>query len=107
MKFDNSPLATIAKGENTYNLLVKNKTGISIFPNPAHSAIIINFIAGDANTTLQVINAKGQPVIQKRIDSFSGKNNNVHLDISALSAGSYILLLKVKNGTYTSQFIKE
>lgn len=107
MKFDNSPLAIIDKGENTDNISVKNKTGISIFPNPAHSAIIINFIAGDANTTLQVINAKGQPVIQQRIASFAGKNNNVHLDISTLSAGSYILLLKGKNKTYTGQFIKE
>ncbi len=84
---------------------VNNNNSI-IYPNPAHWSITVNFTANDAGTILQVLNATGQSILQKQITSFSGKNT-AQLDISKLSAGTYMLLIKTKSGVQTRQFIKQ
>jgi uncharacterized delta-60 repeat protein len=89
--------------ESTFD---KEINDLTIVPNPAHSSITVNFIADNVNTILQVINATGQSVIQKKIASFTGKST-AQLDVSKLTAGIYMLLIKTKSGIKTKEFVKE
>jgi hypothetical protein len=94
---NNEPSATdkIDKGFN-----------VSVYPNPAHSSITVNFIADNTNTILQIINASGQRLMQKQITTFSG-NNTAQVDVSKLAAGIYMLLVKTKSGVEMKRFVKE
>ena len=106
MKLDSASLLTKIDQQSDDDVLAKNNTGFAVFPNPAHSGVNINFTATGASTTLQIINEKGQPVIQKQIASSKG-SNNIYIDISSLPAGIYIVSLKANNTVSSKQFVKE
>lgn len=107
--FDASP----AKGTNFYRLKsvdidnkfdysatrrvnFDNKYTFSIYPNPATDILQLSVDnAGGLNATVQIVNAQGQIMIGKQINS---NNQPAQVNISSLSAGFYILKIITPDG---------
>ncbi len=76
---------------------------IEVFPNPASSSITINHSAADANAYLQVFSQNGTRVMTHRVP----QNHFITtLDISKLSAGTYIMVYIKKRKKKETRFIK-
>lgn len=88
--------------ENRY----ENKTSISLYPNPAKDVISFQLPHSfRENIELKIYNLKGKPI--KKNDLIISKSNELSLNISGLSHGSYILIIK-QNGRIicSEKFIK-
>ena len=92
-------ISTVTVSDNTgIENAVKKK--FRIYPNPAHSQLIIdNGQSAMNNTIAEIYNMAGTIVSSKQV------NNNT-VDISALPSGTYILKLKNDNFQYVETFIK-
>ncbi|WP_310559821.1 SBBP repeat-containing protein [Flavobacterium sp.] len=82
------------------NNLLKN---IKLFPNPTSSKINLNFDNNLEKAILKIISILGQTVLEKQ--NISG--NNLSLDVSSLSNGTYVVQLQEGSSISTSKFIKE
>jgi len=90
----------------TAAFLDKTETGVILYPNPAHTAMTVSFNAENSYTSLQVLSATGQSMMQKQVATYAGKNTS-QIDVSKLASGIYMLLIKTKSGIQTKQFVKE
>lgn len=71
------------------------------YPNPAESIInITNKLANGENGILEIFDASGKKVMEKNV---TGGNNEINLDVTALSNGVYIYKLQGQ----TNRFIKK
>ena len=82
-------------------------SSINVLPNPVHQEAIIEINSTElqANTTVSILDLLGREILTvysgmllKGINNFPLLNNN-------LASGSYILLVKNKNGQKAEQFI--
>ncbi len=73
---------------------------ISMFPNPADE--IVNFKASQSIENVTIYNMLGQEIL--RLDDNA---NNVQMDVSSLSSGTYLTKVKTDSGAQTLQLIKE
>ena len=90
--------------ENTINKTAEN--GLTISPNPASSFIQVDIAFTNATAMLQVMNSAGQLVMEKSLIKEKG-NYHQQLNISALPAGSYYVIIKSGNTRVSRQFVKE
>ena len=74
-----------------------------VYPNPANNEINLSFENNLEQANLKIISILGQIVLEKQ--NVSG--NNLSLDVSGLSMGTYSVQVKDKNFTSTSKFIKQ
>lgn len=82
---------------------VKSLNAVTIFPNPASSNMTVNVVANNATKgSIVVINSMGQVVRQENGISFQAGSNNTNIDISALSAGIYKVIINTTEGSFTS-----
>lgn len=75
----------------------------SVFPNPASKMINVSYQIKNKSAMLQIFNIDGKAVAQTVITGGS----NSKIDISNLSAGTYILQLKDGEITRSAKFIKQ
>ncbi len=81
------------------------ESAISLFPNPAGESIIIrSTIENAGETQISIVDIMGRSVMVKTVNNLE---KETMLDISALSAGSYILNIKSDQGISSELFIKE
>ncbi|MBK7690603.1 MAG: T9SS type A sorting domain-containing protein [Bacteroidetes bacterium] len=70
---------------------------VEIWPNPVRDHLFINTV--DENQTVSIYNLFGMLIKKEK-----GKKN---FDVSELSKGSYILIIKSDNGNRHCKFVKE
>ena len=78
------------------------KVEISIFPNPAKSALTIQFSEYNNSESIQILNVQGQLVKQVKLE-LNHNNISNSIDVSDLASGLYIL----KAGNISTRFVKE
>jgi Secretion system C-terminal sorting domain/Beta-propeller repeat len=76
---------------------------INLFPNPTTNNLNLTFEENLVKASLKITSILGQTVLEKQ--NISG--NNVSLDVSGLSMGTYIIQVKNANSINTSKFIKQ
>ena len=79
---------------------ISTKMGHVVFPVPAKDILIVNFSEGALNSKVTIFDLNGRLVKEAIIND----TTSIHIDISGLSAGNYIL--KITNASnITSQKI--
>jgi hypothetical protein len=83
----------------------ENFTHLDIFPNPASSALNVNFSI-DKNQTVEMrlVNVTGEAVFTNVLSNVSGNISN-SIDVSGLAKGIYILNLNSTEGTVNKKVI--
>jgi hypothetical protein len=84
-----------------------NKTALIIAPNPVkenESVLVESKLA--ATTTYKIINTNGQIVQSAKIILQKGINK-IAVNVSSLSAGTYLFVTEIKNERVTGKFVKE
>ncbi len=82
---------------------IDNESGVKIYPNPSQSEITIETTSNEVIKLISVNDLLGRELIQQK-----PINSNTTIDISALSAGVYLLQVQSKHGEVKiSKFIKE
>lgn len=74
--------------------------GLVIYPNPTTS--IINIEATNPVDSVEVFNMLGQSLVQNK-----GRDSNINLDVSNLSAGTYLLKIISENKVTLKRFVKK
>ncbi|MBR3413872.1 MAG: C10 family peptidase [Bacteroidales bacterium] len=83
----------------------EDSIGIRIHPNPARGKVAVTLAAGaPQGTVLKVLDMAGHEVLSQPVASGA---ENVTLDLSALSAGSYFVTLATPQGSSTQKLILE
>lgn len=77
-------------------------TGISVFPVPAKDKLTVE-VAADGAKSINVYDAEGRLCYTKQ----GICDTRFNIDVSLLSAGTYIMHISTVNGTYIKKFIKE
>ena len=77
-----------------------NTSSLSYYPNPVVNELSVNYQS--AITGIEVYNFLGQKVVSKTFNQTS-----VKLDMSGLSAGSYIMKVQTQDGTATVKVLKK
>ena len=95
------------KAISTQNLLATAttlKTNITLFPNPAHSSLIVHLGEAFNNPVIKITNSYGQLVLTKKVS-----NTQQNVDISKLNAGIYLISVFDKNDRkiFADKFMKE
>ena len=86
--------STLAVGEFTTN-------GFSIYPIPAKDILNIKIVDGISMKSAQIYDLTGRMVLESNL-------TNDSINVSSLTTGNYILLMKDDNGkAYSQKFIKE
>lgn len=81
---------------------------MTLGPNPTHGNLNVAVTAaGNANEQIIVTDVLGRTVMQENVNVIEGMNN-FNLDVSSLTSGTYILILRDGNNQMTSmRFIRE
>jgi alpha-tubulin suppressor-like RCC1 family protein len=80
-----------------------SKSEFRIYPNPSSSLINVSFENNLEKANLKIISILGQTVLEKQ--NISG--NNLSLDVSGLSNGTYVVQVKDGSSIGTSKFTKQ
>lgn len=94
------------KDKDLTNIFTADKTSLNIYPNPAKSSIsvIYNSVTNE-NIQIQILNTNGSIVYNKASNTQVGKNN-LDINISNLSSGTYFIKIISKSSFKTSKFYK-
>ena len=78
---------------------VESDAGISIYPNPATSALAIKVSSNDKIVSSMIYNTAGQKVAEF--------GSSALLSIGTLSTGLYLIEVKTNNASYRATFVKQ
>jgi hypothetical protein len=78
---------------------------LNIYPNPATSAIHVDFASTSGDFFLQLRDISGRKLLGRNVSSGSG--NKFCLDLNELNPGVYYLELQSEQGKYFSRLVKE
>jgi hypothetical protein len=82
---------------------VKSLNAVTLFPNPATDNLNVNVEANKVTTgSISIINSLGQVVNQLNNLKFNEGSNNNKINVAALSAGTYKVIINTKEGSFTS-----
>jgi len=84
---------------------VAETTSVTMYPNPVHGEAMVSFEANGNNVNCQVFDMTGRMVMNQNLGRFGQGNQEVRVDMSNLSAGSYILRLTQGNSTSCAKFL--
>ena len=88
-------------GEGVPDMPMANETSVSIFPNPVQGQATVKFnVNGNDLVSYQVYDLMGRMVKNVNLGSYSEGEHEVNVDMSDLSAGSYIM--RVNQGSNNS-----
>lgn len=86
------------------NLVVE--TTVTMYPNPVQSEAVVSFNSnGNGNVSLQVFDITGRMVMSQNLGSFTEGNQEVRVNMSNLSSGSYILRLNQGSNSACAKFL--
>lgn len=86
---------------------IGNSGHISVYPNPVTDELNISFSASaDMNALVSINSMMGQSLMNNSFQLKEG-NNTLHLQLTHLPKGIYILLVKTPNQTYQTKLIKQ
>ncbi|WP_310559820.1 T9SS type A sorting domain-containing protein [Flavobacterium sp.] len=88
---------------NSLSLIDNEIAKFKIYPNPSSRNINLSFENNLEKANLKIISILGQTVLEKQ--NISG--NNISLDVSGLSNGTYVVQLQEGSSISTSKFIKQ
>ncbi len=79
---------------------------LTVYPNPFVENVELKLPDGlEGNASLNLVDINGRNVFQKVIQSLAS-DSRIHLDLSSLAAGNYLLRLETNNQIYTSKLVK-
>ena len=82
------------------------ETTVSMYPNPVKGEAVVSFnVNGDANVSFQVFDMTGRMVMSQNLGRFAQGNQEVRINMSNLSAGSYILRLNQNSNSSCAKFM--
>jgi hypothetical protein len=82
-------------------------TFVSVYPNPARSALTLSHNStGTETISVRILNSKGSLIYQSGFPAQKGINKYT-IPAGALSNGVYIVQLISNSGSYTTRFVKE
>lgn len=81
-----------------------NASEINLYPNPASDFLHIEIPNTSNPHSIEVFDVLGKSVYQKEITS---SENEINLDVSSFSVGTYVLKLKSDTNQWTQKFIKK
>jgi N-acetylneuraminic acid mutarotase len=86
--------------------LTDEKLDINLFPNPASDDLYIKSVkSSPGKTEFNIVDCDGKVVLKKTIPPFNS-SELIHLDISGLVSGTYILNISIGNLRAQKQFVK-
>ena len=93
-------------GQNVPDMPVAVKTSVSMYPNPVSSNAMMSFNVNDNSTvSYQVYDLTGRMVKNVVLGNYSSGDYEVNVDMSDLSAGSYIRRLSQGNNSSCTKFV--
>jgi hypothetical protein len=103
--FDKDGNATI--GNIAYIDMQQIATIVSVYPNPARSALTLSYNStGTETISVRILNSKGSLIYQSGFPAQKGINQYT-IPAGALSNGVYIVQLISNSGSCTTRFVKE
>ncbi|MFT4032998.1 MAG: T9SS type A sorting domain-containing protein [Siphonobacter sp.] len=75
-----------------------------IFPNPVKDKLNIQHLNTDDNTVVKIVNIAGMVISQKKVPA---NISYTSFDVSAFSAGTYLLVIETNSGRQAVKFIKQ
>lgn len=83
------------------------ETTVSIYPNPVRGQATVSFdVATDTNVSYKVFDLTGRLVMSQQVGRFiQGQEQQISIDMSSLSAGSYILRLEQGSQVSAVKFV--
>jgi len=78
---------------------VANEAGVSIYPNPASSALAVKVSSNDKIISSTIYNTTGQKVAEF--------GSSTLLSIGSLTTGLYLIEVRTNNGSYRSTFVRQ
>ena len=81
------------------------ETSVTLYPNPVQGEATVSFEANGGNVSFQVYDMTGRMVMNQNLGGFAQGNQKVSVNMSNLSAGSYILRLTQGNSTSCAKFV--
>jgi len=100
-KWNGCVLYTDEKNSQT---ITPDENSFAVYPNPASEFIYINHVSGENLTAVEMYDMTGRLLYTSPI---SDRSNIISIDISFLSAGSYILRFAIGADFYARPFYKE
>jgi hypothetical protein len=89
-----------------YNQSIDN-SNISIYPNPAHQILNVEFLSNQARPLqLMVLDQLGRLIINKNTNTVQGKNT-IPINVSRMQKGIYYLKINGNSNSSTHKFIVE
>lgn len=87
----------------THSINDQNKQDLSIYPNPTLGSIQVDLSSFQSNEIeLSIIDMGG-----RTLSTSTYRNKIIHLDISALERGAYLLYIKAEKSIKSQMIIKE
>ncbi len=81
---------------------------VGVHPNPAKNELYLQFFNhGDLSLGVSVFDATGRQVLQQDLGLREAGLQNKTLDISALPAGTYFVVLQTEKGSYRKTMVKQ
>ena len=86
---------------------ISNNSSISIYPNPAHQMLNIDFSSNHASPLqIKVLDQMGRIIINKNTNAVQGKNI-IPINVSRLQKGIYYLIINGSSNNSTHKFMVE
>ncbi len=83
------------------------ESGLSVYPNPASSEVVINFNTSQAAyVKMRIVDVTGREMFTQNMNSFAGENK-LRVDVSEFPAGVYYVIINAGENTVTQKLIKQ
>ena len=99
-----SQLTEAAELTSTLSVEEVDAWEVSVYPNPASSALNVTFNATSNDYVVEVMDLQGRTILSQDLTSVSGAQE-VNFDVNGIASGSYILNVKSATGVYTQNVV--
>lgn len=99
-----SQLTEAAELTSTLSVEEVDAWEVSVYPNPASSALNVTFNATSNDYVVEVMDLQGRTILSQGLTSASGAQE-VNFDVNGIASGSYILNVKSATGVYTQNVV--
>lgn len=80
-------------------------TGLAVYPNPSNGLVTISSSSNLSDATARIVDLRGRIILDKKPIILN--SNNLQIDISNLSQGSYFLIIENNKNRTVKQIIKQ
>ncbi len=93
---------TVLQGESVNQL--SPGEDVALYPNPAKNAFVIDYELNETLNSIQIYDLRGRIVMNRSCTDFQGL---LHIDLSTLQSGLYVVNLSTKSRSINYRLIKE